>query len=170
MIHCYDCGRPCDVGSEAPLCPVHGPRWKMVRSAPCAGVVAIRDGKALLVRRGVEVNYGMWSIPGGFQNLGEHPADAARREFLEEVGLEVRLTGILGVYVDTYGDTDMVQVVEFLGQADGEPRPDPVEVLDVAWFAPEELPDEMAGNHRERIEDWVRLTRGEPSRGFGFPL
>lgn len=38
-----------------------------------------------------------WTLPGGGVEPGEHPADGAVREVMEETGFEVRLTGLLGV-------------------------------------------------------------------------
>jgi len=51
------------------------------------GVVLLRPGAVLLVRRGKAPNAGSWSIPGGAQKLGETAEDGARRELLEESGL-----------------------------------------------------------------------------------
>ena len=51
------------------------------------GVVLLRPGAVLLVRRGKAPNAGAWSIPGGAQELGETAEDGARRELLEESGL-----------------------------------------------------------------------------------
>ncbi len=53
------------------------------------GVVVLRPGAVLLVRRGRPPALGQWSIPGGAQELGETAEAGARRELLEETGLSV---------------------------------------------------------------------------------
>ena len=53
------------------------------------GVAVLRPDAVLLVRRGKPPNAGSWSLPGGAQELGETAETAARRELLEEAGLEV---------------------------------------------------------------------------------
>ena len=52
------------------------------------GVVLLKPGAVLLVRRAKPPAAGTWSIPGGAQELGETAEAAARRELLEEAGLQ----------------------------------------------------------------------------------
>ena len=54
------------------------------------GAVVIRDGKILLVKRGVAPSKGLWAIPGGSLELGETLQQAAEREILEETGVTIR--------------------------------------------------------------------------------
>lgn len=62
-----------------------------------AGVLVLRGGEALLVRRVMDPEIGKWSIPAGFVNAFEDPRQAALRECLEETGLTVRLDGLFDV-------------------------------------------------------------------------
>jgi ADP-ribose pyrophosphatase YjhB (NUDIX family) len=71
-------------GREYPLRPVVG-----------VGVVVWHGERLLLVRRGRPPRQGHWSLPGGAQELGETVADAARREVLEETGIEVEALELL---------------------------------------------------------------------------
>jgi bifunctional NMN adenylyltransferase/nudix hydrolase len=51
-----------------------------------ADAVLCAAGHVLLVRRGGEVGYGLWAIPGGFLNPGERFYSGALRELYEETG------------------------------------------------------------------------------------
>jgi ADP-ribose pyrophosphatase YjhB (NUDIX family) len=67
---------------------------------PVVGVggVVIRDGRALLIRRGSEPLKGQWSIPGGLLELGETLEEGVRRELREETGLDVRVLDLIEVF------------------------------------------------------------------------
>src|SRR5438270_11061929 len=62
------------------------------------GAVIVRDGRAVLVRRGGEPLAGEWSIPGGILELGETLRAGAAREALEETGLVVEPGEVLEVF------------------------------------------------------------------------
>jgi 8-oxo-dGTP diphosphatase len=67
---------------------------------PMVGVggVVIRDGRALLIRRGSEPLKGEWSIPGGILEVGETLKEGVARELLEETGLEVNVAELIEVF------------------------------------------------------------------------
>lgn len=56
---------------------------------------AFRDGRVLLVR---EVSDGAWTLPGGWADVNETPAQSAAREVREESGFEVRVVKLAAVY------------------------------------------------------------------------
>lgn len=118
---------------------------------PTANVLAQRadDGRLLLVRRAREPFRGCWDIPGGFIDDGEEPVDAAIRELQEETGLQVRLTGFVGAFADTYGGDrgDHTCNLFWRGVVDHPERAAPAsDVSELAWFEPAALPadDELA--------------------------
>ncbi|MFB8764634.1 NUDIX domain-containing protein [Nocardiopsis alba] len=137
---------------------------------PLVGVTAVvldDDGAVLLHRRSDD---GRWATPGGILEPGEQPARAVVREVREETGVEVRVERLATVIAQepyTYPNGDRVQFLDLAFRCrpiGGEPRVDGDESLEVAWFAPEEMP-RMA----ERILERIRHAR-EPEGAPYFPL
>ena len=58
------------------------------------GVVFSDDGHILMVREKID---GKWSLPGGWADLGNSPAEAVVREIREEAGYIARATRLLGI-------------------------------------------------------------------------
>jgi len=121
-----------------------------------SSVVVEHGGRALLQLRADEPMRGFWTFPGGFLEIGETAEEGALRETKEEVGLDVTLTGLLGVY--TRPDVGIVLVV-YHGRSD---TPDAVisdpESLELRWCAPDEIPwSRLASEMTESaLRDWVR--------------
>ncbi len=141
------------------VCAVCG-RVHYRNAKPCAGALITRDGRVLLGRRGIQPYLGYWDLPGGFLEEDELPEVGAAREMREETGLEVRLIELLGFYMDRYGYDDTgayclnVYYVAEIVSGQACPADD---VAELAWFAPDELPDKLAFEHvRVVLDDWVR--------------
>ena len=100
------------------------------------GAAVVRHGRVRATRRtNPPVAAGQWEFPGGKVEPGERPEDAAVREIREELGCEVRVTGMLaGAQVVKPGYTLRVAVAELTG---GEPVPHEHDAL--RWLGPEEL-------------------------------
>jgi 8-oxo-dGTP diphosphatase len=115
------------------------------------GGVLIREGCALLVRRGSEPLRGEWSIPGGTLELGETLAEGVARELLEETGLVVRVLGQIEVFERIYAEKSggaskgkkrprfHYVIVDYLCErVNGKPRAGS-DVIDVAFAREDEL-------------------------------
>src|SRR5215213_4090104 len=121
--------------------PRLGRRWAVRTIAPkyTVGAMAIverDDGAVLLVRHSYRRK---WGVPGGLVKRGEHPEVGLRREVREEVGIDV--LGEPAVVVDP--DPQRVDLVfrARARDAEAEPRSMSPEILEVRWFAPDELPE-----------------------------
>jgi len=78
--------------------------------AACTVVTRDADGSVLLIRR---TDNQLWALPGGAMEFGESVSQTAVREVREETGLEVQISGLVGIYTDPH------HLVEF---SDGEVR------------------------------------------------
>jgi ADP-ribose pyrophosphatase YjhB (NUDIX family) len=116
------------------------------------------DGRVLLGRRAHEPQIGVWEIPGGFVERGEHPTRAAVRELREELGVDVVLTGLIGTYLEPSSTGECLSITAYaarLVDPAAPVRPDPAEVSSWGWFRIDEVPSVLAGRDRERVDDWA---------------
>lgn len=66
------------------------------RIVPAVAVAVVNDaGQLLMIRR---TDNDQWAIPGGQQEVGETPVQAARREVLEETGIRCEVTALVGIF------------------------------------------------------------------------
>jgi 8-oxo-dGTP pyrophosphatase MutT (NUDIX family) len=104
-------------------------------------IVERADGHILLVRQSYRADG--WGFPGGLLQRREEPADAARRELREELGIDVELDGMPVVVIDS--DMRRVDVVFTArlaeGSAEPERSPHSPEITDARWFPPDGLPN-----------------------------
>ena len=120
-----------------------------------AAVIFELDGGIVLTQRAIEPGYGKWTFPGGFVERGEVAERAAKREVLEETGLEVEVGPIIGLY-SYEGQVPVISV--FTGRVTGgEPAPLD-ETMAVKVFARDGLPwPEMAfPSTEEALKDYLR--------------
>lgn len=93
-----------------------------VNPLPSVGIIAVKDGKCLLIKRGKEPGKGHWAPPSGFVEIGETLEDAAARELLEETGLKGHAIDLIGAYCEpneVYGY--VITVVYLFSIDEGEP-------------------------------------------------
>ena len=123
-------------------------------TADCLVFAHTENGlELLLIQRRNEPCKGKWAFPGGFMNIDETTADAARRELKEETGLGVEDFHRVGVFDAVDRDPrERVITVAYYTILD---KPAEVSGLDDAaqakWFLLTELPD-LAFDHKEILQ------------------
>lgn len=102
---CARCGRPVRRARGRHALEIRCPRCRYLiydYPRPCSGMIVVRDGAVLVLRRAHAPRRGCLDIPGGFMEAGEGIEQAARRELAEETGLTVGRAEPLGFYWDRY--------------------------------------------------------------------
>ncbi len=142
--YCPVCGEKLEMrertGALRPVCP--GCDHTVYFDPKVAVAVCIMQGdQILLVRRGMDPMRGLWAMPAGFMDYDEDPQAAARREALEETGLNVQIDRLLDVFhTPNDGGVANIVIVYAASITGGEMRAaDDAE--DVAWFGKDSVPE-----------------------------
>jgi ADP-ribose pyrophosphatase YjhB (NUDIX family) len=131
---------------------------------PVACAIATNsDNHLILLRRGFQPQRGLWSMPGGFVDLGESVEDAAIRETKEEIGVDIDITDLVGVYSRS---SDRIVVVVYAARTEGTPTRTE-EALEVRAFRPTTIPwDQLAfWSDGRALRDYLDLTAGTAAVG-----
>lgn len=163
--YCVNCGtrlEPRTVeGRELEGCPGCG--FVLWHDPKVVTLVVVEDerGDVIVGRRGIEPGYGLWCLPGGYVNDDEHPADSAARECREEIGADVEITGLLGVYhIRKHGAPSMVGIAYRARLRPGQVPVAGSEMLEVGAFPGDRLPELAFTSHREAVTDWLGAVNG----------
>ncbi|RZQ62258.1 NUDIX hydrolase [Amycolatopsis suaedae] len=128
------------------------------------------DGKILLIHK---VDNDLWALPGGGHDAGEYIADTAVREVLEETGIQVKVTGLVGLYTNPnhvmrYDDGEVRQQFSMCFSAEligGEAREDGSETKAVRWVDVNKLDElNIHPSMRLRIDHFLE-NRSQPYIG-----
>lgn len=163
--YCYRCGYPLSQkildGRTREVCPKCG--WihyehRKVSAAACVE----KDGKLMLVKRGIDPWKGTWYMPAGYLEVDEDPKACAAREAYEETGFRVQIGNLINVY--TYEDDPRGNGIVLLyeGRISGGKLMENHETLEVGFFSADEcrqLLKSGSGGARQ-IEDWVARRKG----------
>ncbi len=166
--HCSRCGDLLDFG------PVQGEDRSRLVCPSCRFISYVNprlvvttlpitaDGRVILLRRGIEPGYGAWAQPGGFLEIDETPDEGAARETLEETGLIVQPTRVVGLY--SRPPAAIVVVCYEARITGGEIRTGP-EAIHIEPYAGEDIPWSGIAFRTTTwaLRDWIRTARPELS-------
>ena len=154
MSYCPDCGfalePPLFEGRLQGRCPscrrIHFPNPKLV-----AGVIVSKDDQVALGKRGAPPGIGLWSFAVGYVNQGEVVEEAARREVKEELGIDVHLTRLVGIYSEPQ---QPVVLVVYAGIVLGGALTPGSDMQEADWFSPDQLPPLAFERDRRIFQEW----------------
>ncbi len=119
-----------------------------------------RAGKILLVREAVD---GLWTLPGGWADIGDAPSEAVEREIREESGYEAKAVKLLALEDRKRRhppSLNEVYKIAFLCELIGGEARTSDETTAVGWFAENEIPPLSLGRVTEgQIKRWFKHWR-----------
>ena len=144
-------------GQKRPMCPNCS---RVIFYDPKVAVICIvpRDSKVLMIRRGTDLGYGLWGLPGGYVDRGEVVERAAAREVWEETGLEVETGDLIGLFSEN-GDPVMLAV--YTAEETGGILKAGPEALEVGFFSVGSLPELAFPRDRDVLEKWLKSDRNQ---------
>ncbi len=106
-------------------------------------IAVIKEGNQILLVK--EVNDGKWSLPGGWADVNESPAESAAKEVFEETGLHVKITKLFALF-DKLKHSHPPQLPHaykafFLADMTGGELTTSIETTQVQFFSKDQLPE-----------------------------
>jgi ADP-ribose pyrophosphatase YjhB (NUDIX family) len=126
----------------------------------------IKNNKILLVQ---EIEDKLWSLPGGWADIGESPSEAIKREILEETGLNVSVENIIGIYDANTDGRDLslyhaYKIVFLCESITGELKTSN-ETIAVEYFERDKIPElSESRTHSRHLNDIFKYLENEKTK------
>ena len=129
------------------------------------GVMVLKDGKVLLgkrhddpVKASSELHgEGTWTMPGGKLHFGESFEEGAKREVMEETGVEIEIKDleVISLTNDIVPDAHFVTAGMLLKEYPEEPRVmEPDEITQWKWFPLDQLPSPIYPSSQKILNNY----------------
>jgi len=120
------------------------------------GIIKKGNEILLIKRRNIPFK-NSWALPGGYLEYNEKTEDAVIREIFEETGLFTEIINLIGVYSDPKRDPrgHTVSIIYELRIIKGKLESGD-DATDVNFFNLNNLPDNLAFDHKKVIKDYIR--------------
>jgi 8-oxo-dGTP diphosphatase len=116
-------------------------------------VLIWRDHQLLLIKRRSEHGQGTWSTLGGCLEFGETPEECAKREALEETGIEISDVKFKAITNDFFKESDKHFITIWMeGKFAGGELTINEEVEELGWFEQNELPKLLFLSFKNLVE------------------
>ena len=164
--YCSDCGARNDLrevaGRRRQVCTRCG-TIHYENPRPAVTVVVARRDSIPLIKRAVPPAVGQWCLPGGFMELGESAAQAARRELVEETNLTALGITSLGICSRAGGGRGDLLIAGFAATKVSGRLKAGDDALEAQYFPLDSMPPLPFYCHREMIERFTLQRSGAES-------
>jgi len=115
-------------------------RERLPVSVSAAVFIEDSQGRLLLLQQAAEYKGKKWGPPAGGMHAHENPIDTVLRETKEEIGVEVELINLIGIYTADRGDNATGIAFCFRAKiVGGEIAPKEGEIMNFSFFTPAEV-------------------------------
>jgi 8-oxo-dGTP diphosphatase len=168
MKFCPKCAHPLETktfdGHDRLVCPSCG--FIFYRNpAPATAALIELDGKVVMVKRKYAPRKGFWTLPSGFIEFQESPEDCLLREVKEETDLDVKITGLFGVYSGNDDPRTPVVLVVYNTRVTGSEPKAGDDAIEINTFRLDGLPPIAFRAHSQILEDYERSLSRTPRPG-----
>lgn len=105
---------------------------------------------------------GTWEFPGGMVSFGETLEEAIKREFDEEYGMKIELTGMLGAFdhILPLEAQHWISITYCANHIGGDPEiREPEKCSAIGWFNLADLPAELSEISKKNVSALTRLDQ-----------